>query len=184
MERSHGRPHVRLPGYDYSSCGAYFLTICTLNRECLFGEIIGEEMVLNHLGRIVEEEWRRSEALRQPEMQFGTFGVMPNHLHGIVILSAEDEANGGLGQANSGLHLRDSKSPRRSRSISSFMAGFKATSTNRINALRGTPGLKVWQDNFYEHIIRNENSYHRIATYIVDNALRWAMDQENPARRP
>jgi len=177
MEDKHGRPHLRLPDYDYSSGGAYFLTICTANRENLFGEIVGDQMVLNEYGRIVEEEWRRSEEIRS-EVQLGEFVVMPNHLHGIVILDPDEE------EANCRLHLQASKSPRRSRSISSFVAAFKGVTTRRINALRGTPGQKVWQDNFFEHIIRNEKSFYRIATYIVDNPLRWALDQENPARQP
>jgi putative transposase len=175
MERTHGRPQLRLPDYDYSSDGAYFLTICTVDRRCLFGDVVEGEMVLNDFGRIVEEEWVRSEEIRS-EIQLGAFIVMPNHLHGIIIISRDVDANGRL-------HLPASKSPRRPRSISSFAAGFKTASTKRINALRGTRGQKMWQANFYEHIIRTERSYHRITTYIHANPRRWAWDVENPLRQ-
>jgi putative transposase len=179
MERlvkfSHGRPHLRLPGYDYSSEGGYFLTISTADGECTFGHVVGEEMLLNEYGRIVEEEWLKSAELRS-ELHLGEFVVMPNHLHGIVLIIQPD------GRTNCRLHVRAS-APRRPRSISSFVAGFKAVVTRRINILRSTPDRKVWHDNFFDRIIRDEKMCFAIAKYIQENPKKWALDHENPEKR-
>jgi len=103
--RKHHRRSIRLQGYDYTRAGAYFITICTKGRECLFGEIVAGEMILNELGRIVQEEWEKTPAIRR-EMELDAFVVMPDHIHGIVIIRespVEDDGAGngmGIGMGN------------------------------------------------------------------------------------
>jgi len=174
--KSPRRRSLRLKGYDYSRPGAYFVTICTHDRVCLFGEVVEGEMVPNIFGRIVQEEWFRSAGIRQEiELRPDEFVVMPNHLHGIVwIIPA------GVSMTPVGAHGR-APLRRAPRSLGAFVAGFKSTATRRINARRGTPGTVVWQRNYYEHIIRDERSLDRIREYIAANPLQWDLDIENPA---
>jgi putative transposase len=106
------------------------------------------------------------------EILLDEFIIMPNHVHGIVMITESD-----LG-ATSRLPLQ-TKGPK-SRSIGSFIAGFKSSATKRINKMLGTPGMPVWQRNFYEHIIRNEYDLNKIREYILDNPLRWELDEDNP----
>ena len=166
------RRSVRLRHFDYSAPGTYFLTLCTENRECLFGEVIGGEMRLNDLGREVEAEWLRTRQLRR-ESELDAFVIMPNHLHGIVGISravreGEPENASAFGE-------------RAKRSISSMVAGFKAAATARINRMRGTPRAPVWQRNFYEHVVRDNDGLAAIRAYIARNPERWSRDAENPA---
>lgn len=126
--------------------------------------------MLNQYGRIVEEEWLRSQLLR-PEVALDAFVVMPDHFHGIVVLSGSDEGNPceTAGSANNpGAFLR-----RHPRSLGSLMAGFKSATTRRINTLRGSPGRAVWQSNYHEHVIRNERELAGIRTYIENNPLKY-----------
>ena len=170
-----GRRSRRLEGYDYSQAGAYFVTLCAHDRECLFGDLHGSGIRLGEFGKIVAEEWTRCSEIRH-EVELDEWVVMPNHLHGIVVITAPGEAHG-----RAPLHPRTG-------SLSSLVAGFKAATTKRINVLRGTPGRPVWQRNYYDHIIRNEASLDAIRRYIVENPLRWSEDEENPLnpkrRRP
>lgn len=174
MDRSHGRPHLRLPHFDYTTNSTYFLTICTHHRSCLFGFIRDGQMFLNGLGEIVRSEWHKSATIR-PEIRLWEFVVMPNHLHGIVEFERKDN------DANGRLHLQEYHSPRHPHSLSSFVAGFKATTTRVINTFRGTPGAQVWQANYYEHVIRSEKALLAIAEYIANNPLKWELDRDNPA---
>ncbi|MDT7973589.1 MAG: transposase [Armatimonadota bacterium] len=173
----HHRRSIRLRGYDYRQPGAYFVTIVTQDRACLFGEVVGEEMHLNELGKIVWEEWFRSAEIRQEiELLPDEFVAMPNHVHGIVWIV--EFPVGAHGRAP----LHHAPLQRLPRSLASFIAGFKSATTKRINALRGTPSAPVWQRNYYEHIIRDEKSLNRIRQYIAENPLRWHLDAENPNR--
>ncbi len=168
------RRSIRLEGYDYSRPGAYFVTLCTHNRECLFGEIADDTMLLNSYGQIAEEEWLRSAEIRA-EVEMDVFVVMPNHVHGIVWMKergAVDAAQWAHGRAP----LR-----RQRRSLGSLVAGFKSGVTRRVNALRCSPGGRVWQRNYYERIVRDEGELERIRQYIIDNPIRWALDDNNPA---
>lgn len=177
MAQQWHRRSIRLKGYDYSQAGAYFVTLCTHNRECLFGKIVDGEMRLNELGHIVCEEWLRSAEIR-PEIMLDAFVVMPNHLHGIVIFTPV----GAHGRAP--LPSPSPQPPhRKPRSLGSFIAGFKSVVTKRINQTRQTPGIPVWQRNYYEHIIRNQESLARIRRYIADNPAKWDVDPENPTRK-
>ena len=185
MNNNNGRNRksIRLKNYDYSQAGFYFITICTQNRLHLFGEIVDDEMVLNDAGKMVWDEWYKSEKIRD-EIKIHEFIVMPNHIHGIVeIVGAGVGANG-----RSPVQIPvQSKSPMQSpahpsmqsKSIGAMIAGFKSSFTTKMNRIDGTPKRKLWQRNYWEHIIRNENEYHRIAQYILDNPQKWVMDKLN-----
>jgi REP element-mobilizing transposase RayT len=163
----HHRRSIRLKGYDYSQAGAYFVTICTQNRECLFGDVLNGEMVLNDAGKIVADEWMRTGEIRD-EIELDEWVVMPNHFHGIVMIRRGDRP------------VAPTLPGPRPKSIGSLMSGFKSAVTKRINDIRNSPGAKIWQRNYYEHIICNENELNSIREYIVNNPLKWEFDRENP----
>lgn len=155
-----GRPSLRLPTYDYAQPGGYFVTICTQDRRNMFGEVIHGEMVLNDPGRVVAEVW---EALpgRFPHTSLDGFVVMPNHLHGIILID-EQQTGKGLGQ---------------------IVGAFKSLATNRyIAGIRqhGWPPFRkrLWQDNYFEHVIRSDVSLQRIRAYIAANPSNWDRDPE------
>jgi putative transposase len=188
----HRRRSIRLKGYDYSQAGAYFITICTLNRECLFGDLIDSEMRLNDAGRIVHEEWLRSADLRS-YATINELVIMPNHLHGVIVLQERDrrgtarrapttpdiEHNAVTETINEGDAIERFGRPMVG-SIPTIVRAVKSATTRRINEHRQTPGSPVWQRNYYEHIIRNDDELRRIRQYIVDNPAQWALDRENP----
>ena len=166
----HNRRSIRLKGYDYSQAGVYFVTICTQNRQCLFGDIVDGAMVLNNVGRIVENEWVKTERFRQ-NIKCDRFVVMPNHFHGIVEIT---ESRRGV------LQYTPTTMQSPSQTIGAIVRGFKSAVTKQINMIRQTPGTKLWQRNYYEHIIRNKNDYNRIYEYIENNPLKWALDSLHP----
>ena len=174
----HQRRSIRLKDYDYSQAGAYFVTMCTDKKECVFGDIVNGEMVLNEYGKVVEEEWYRSAAIRR-EIELDAFVVMPNHIHGIVVIVESNVGAQGLAPLQQTQRGCVSLG-RKPRSLSTFIAGFKSAVSRRINDLRGTPYAPVWQRNYYEHVIRNENDLNEIREYIVNNPLKWDLDRENP----
>lgn len=172
---------VRLPHYDYSASGVYFLTICTHYKECLFGTITDGIMHLNKYGQIIEKEWLRSPEIRK-EIEMGDFVVMPNHLHGIVAIhETEAHCRAALPSrvALPDDYSRDSRH-REKRSISSFVAGFKSYTTKLINELRKTAGERLWQPNYFEHVVRSEKQLSRACNYILTNSLRWELDKYYP----
>ena len=162
--------------------GAARSSVCTKGRECLFGRIVDGCMQPNAFGEIVHEEWRRAGELRR-EIRLDAFVVMPNHIHGIVIICPVGETNRTSVGATGRSPLRARRPPRgpARHSLGSFVGRLKPEVTKRVNQLRGTPGAPVWQRNYYEHVVRNEEELSRIREYIVTNPLRWAFDRENPA---
>jgi putative transposase len=171
-DRVNNRRHsLRLKDYDYAAPGAYFVTICAKDRLPLFGDVIEGDMRLTDYGRIVDQEWQISAKIRR-EITLDAFVVMPNHIHGIIFIDESDVGATGGSPVRSG--------PSRS-SLALFVSGFKSATTKRINDLRESPGVPVWQRNYYEHVIRNERSLHRIREYIANNPTRWDFDRENPA---
>ena len=162
------RKNLRLKNYDYAQEGAYYITICTWGRECLFGNIVNGEMELNGIGWIVRQEWLRSPMIR-PNVQLDEFMIMPNHMHGIIIIN---ERRGELQFAPTPF-----RSP--SQTIGAIVRGFKSSTTKQINVFRNMPNLTVWQRNYYEHIIRDQFDLDRIRGYIADNPKNWALDEEN-----
>jgi len=165
------RRSIRLQGYDYAQAGMYFFTICTYKRQLLFGNVTNGEMKLNDLGRIVCDEWRKSTNIRH-ELELDSIIVMPNHMHGIVRLN-DPSIVGATGRS-------PSPSGPSKHSLGAFIAGFKAATTKRINNVRSTPEARIWQRNYYEHVIRDEESLNRIREYILNNPSQWDLDPENP----
>ena len=168
----HLRRSIRLQGYDYSRAGAYFVTVCTRNRECLFGDIVNGEMRLNDAGRIVADSWEWL-AKQNDQVSLDGYVVMPNHAHGIIVIT--DDCRGGSRTALTRTAPTGQRKP-----IGRLIGAFKTVSTKRINELRTTAAARLWQRNYYERIIRNEDELHRIRQYIIDNPVRWEMDRENP----
>jgi putative transposase len=178
--QKHHRHSIRLKDYDYTKSGVYFVTLCAWRRECIFGEVVGDELKRTALGDCVYEEWEKSASLRT-EIEFDVWVVMPNHLHGLVVIQQPETARGGVnGQV--GAHGR-APLHRAPRSLGSFIAGFKSAATTRINELRQTPGLPVWQRNYHEHIIRTDQELNTIRRYIQNNPLQWALDADNPQNK-
>ena len=165
------RNSLRLQGYDYSQEGAYFVTIVTWQREMLFGEVVGGEIVLSEIGKIVREEWERTPIIRR-EVELGAYVVMPNHFHAIVIFN--EHAVGATGRSPLRPHGPKPKS------LGALMAGFKSSVTKRINTLHNSPGVPVWQRNYHDRIIRNQREMSRIWDYIESNPINWTDDKENP----
>ena len=170
------RRSVRLRGYDYSRNGVYFVTICTRNRVCLFGDVNRGMMRLNAMGEVVLEEWIRSRELR-PNMRFDDWVVMPNHFHGVVSIC---DSTSDRSQEKSFARRSNGVAPRRPRSLSSFVAMFKSTTTRRINVIRDMPGRPVWQRNYYESIVRDRQYLLNIQRYIKNNPAAWSRDQLHP----
>ncbi|MFL5758822.1 MAG: transposase [Thermomicrobiales bacterium] len=179
---------IRLPTFDYAGNAVYFITICTAGGEMLFGEVRNGAMAINELGWIVWEEWERSAEIR-PETELDVFVVMPNHFHALVtIIPNEPTEKPRFGPAER--HLQDalpmahSRAPlrRKPRSLGSLVAGFKSTTTSRINTVRGMAGTPVWQRNYYERNMRNEHARAQIASYNECNPMQWSLDRENPDR--
>lgn len=198
--QKHRRRSVRLKGYDYSQAGAYFVTIVTWQREMLFGEIVNGEVKLNRYGNIVRDAWFDLKN-HYRHLELGAFVIMPNHVHGIIIL-VDDIRRGGssaLGKTNlpngrgesfmsgnitlpdglnSGSVSLQNKQTRpyvneKRHALPEIVRAFKSFSSRRINRLRKTDGIPVWQRNYYEHIIRNEREMDNIHRYIESNPTRW-----------
>ncbi len=176
------RKSIRLDGYDYSSTGAYFVTLVAFQRQCLFGEIVDDQMILSSIGKIVHEEWFSSLNIRK-EIRLASedFVVMPNHIHGVVQI-VEGEIVGAHGMRPSHENQGGRRPPlqRPPRSLSSFIAGFKSSVTKRAMARDDTISGSIWQRNYYEHIIRDEREWNRIRAYIQTNPINWTRDEENP----
>jgi REP element-mobilizing transposase RayT len=171
------RKSIRLQGYDYTQPGAYFVTLCTQDRACLFGEIVDGQMRSNAMGNIVADCWQAIPRHFQM-VELDAWVAMPNHFHGIAWIAdvGATHASPVLGNASP---VRTSGPPRWS--LGAIIGSFKSAATKRINALRGTPGTPVWQRNYHEHIIRGDESLNRIRQYILDNPAQWATDRENPS---
>jgi REP element-mobilizing transposase RayT len=171
----HHRRSIRLKGYDYSRAGAYFVTICTHDRECLFGEIMDGEMRLNDAGQAAQADWVRLPE-RFQSIELDEFVIMPNHLHGIILVGA-------------GLAPPDRGAPNRGAcrgaaccapTLGHILRAFKSISAIAVNRLLGRSGRSLWQRNYYEHIVRSENELAHIREYIANNPAQWALDRENP----
>jgi REP-associated tyrosine transposase len=165
------RHSIRLVNYDYSSPGAYFVTVVTLHRECVFGEISDGEMRLNQYGRMVKQAWEWLPTY-YPYVYQETCMVMPNHFHGILqIIEPDDDWGGGPRPAPTGTT--------KIKPLGQLIGAFKTISAKQINLTRSTPGLAVWQRNYYEHVIRNQDELEHISVYILGNPQSWADDPEN-----
>jgi REP element-mobilizing transposase RayT len=156
------RRSIRLGAHDYRAGGAYFVTVCTLRRRRLFGRIAGGVLRPSAAGEIVAEEWERTAVLRSG-VALDALVVMPDHVHGILVLEP-----GSLAEP-SGRTLAGG-------SVGAIVAQFKAACARRINLARATPGAAVWQRGYYERIVRGPDALPRIRGYIIDNPHRWWLD--------
>ena len=181
MDASRKRKSIRLPGYDYSRAGAYFVSICTKEQKCLFGEIVNQEMVLNDAGQMVTNVWHELPQ-RFSNIELIEYVIMPTHIHGIL---------GIVGVPLVGTRKTMSDSPGRADTrpaptgLGDIIGAFKSITTNEY--IRGVkqhwwapfPG-KLWQRNYYEHVVRNEKELTRIREYIINNPAQWNIDKDNP----
>ena len=206
------RQSIRLKNYDYSQDGSYFITLVTQDRIHLFGKIEDGKMILNSVGKIVEEEWIKTIQLRT-NIALGEFVIMPDHIHMIITITAQLEKK----EDKEWIHSNP-KSP--SHTIGAIIRGFKGASTKKINIFLNSTGElpfaptselpfaptiespfaptesqfapknsqftrtefyknKIFQRNYYEHIIRNQNDYNRIEQYILDNPKNWKKKKLN-----
>ena len=163
--KKRNRRSLRLRGYDYSQAGAYFVTICIHGQDCLFGQVVEGETRLSEYGGVVSKCWNEL-SFHYPYVETDEYAVMPNHLHGIIVITASTEP--------------DLRSTHNHHALGQIVGYFKYQSTKEINERRRTPGARVWQRNYYEHVIRSEDELNRIRKYIAENPLKWEMDPENP----
>jgi putative transposase len=177
-DRYHRRS-LRLQGYDYSQPGAYFVTICTHGQECIFGDVTDDRVELSPYGEMVWQTWRGLPE-RFERIELDQFVVMPNHVHGIIVITPVVGADG-VGAIRVGaIHELPLQTERRGMLLPKVIGYFKMNAAKAINGLRGTPGTPVWQRNYYDHIVRNETELHAIQQYILDNPMNWQLDRENP----
>ena len=186
---THHRRSIRLRGYDYSQAGAYFITICTQNRECFFGEIIDNEMRFNEYGNIVLKQWDAIPE-RFPSIELDAFVVMPNHIHGIIFVGAP--LAGALVCAGACENMRatarvaptkDMRATARvAPTVGEIIGAYKSLSMHHClqwvkqNEPQRYLG-KLWQRNYYEHIIRDDDDLNRIREYILNNPANWEDDE-------
>jgi len=175
LEENHRRS-LRLEAYDYSQAGAYFVTLCAKDREGIFGEMADGSMTLSAFGEIARACWEDLPSC-YPHVELDAFVVMPNHIHGIIVISV-----GAIHELP--LHddsaLQNYRMRRRKMLLPKIVGYIRMSVGKRINQLRNTLGAPVWQRNYYEHVIRNEESLNAIRQYIAQNPVNWAHDEENP----
>ena len=234
--KTHHRKSIRLKEYDYSNGGWYYVTICTNNREHLFGTVVNNKVELNDYGKIVQAEWLKTKEIRK-NIDLDDYVIMPNHFHGIIIIKynendlknksnnnvgatrwvapneeevapnkavyidnpkdneqenpekqqliKEKETNQQLLQENRASHRikEDNRASHRlaptiqPNSLGSIIGQFKSVCTKRIKLMLDYPIKTIWQKNFYEHIIRNEEDLFRIRKYIEQNPVKWQLDE-------
>ena len=166
---SRHRRSVRLPGYDYARPGAYFVTLCTHERACLFGDVVGDAVRLTWAGGVARRAW---EALptHAPHVAVDAFVVMPNHLHGVLLITAPSDeparASGAAGTAPG--------------SLGALVQSYKSVVTRRVNRRRETPGGRLWQRSYWDRVVRSERELDAVRRYIRENPARWHFDRLYP----
>ena len=163
----------RLKNWDYSTPWWYYITICTQNMKCWFGKVENGKMVLNDLGKVVEDEWIKTKNVRQ-NVDLDYHVIMPNHFHGILIIKDVETSRRDVSKVIE-TGQRPVSTQLKPNSLGSIIGQFKSVCTKRIHRI----GFKQfqWQKGFYDHIIRNENDLRRIRTYIPNNPLKWELDE-------
>jgi putative transposase len=161
------RKSPRIAGYDYTSPGIYFVTLCAAAGQCVFGEVVGGVVRLNDIGRTVAQCWE-STPRHFLTVELDLYVVMPNHVHGLLALTDTADAP-------------SSNRPRPT--VHTVVGAFKSAATRQVNILRDTPGAPLWQRAYYEHVVRTDQGLERIRAYIAGNPAKWELDEENPARR-
>ena len=171
------RRSIRLKGYDYTLEGAYFVTICTQNRKCLFGDIIDGEMHLNDAGKILQTTWDDLPN-HYPHIELDESVIMPDHFHGIIwIMDGHPDVDGRVSnpplRPPHDTNAIPNADGRRTHGLPEIIRALKTFSSRRINELRKSPGSKIWQRNYWDYIIRNDRDLERIRTYIQNNPSKW-----------
>jgi REP element-mobilizing transposase RayT len=171
----------RLQGYDYSSEGAYFLTLVTHQRQHLFGEVSEDMIQVSDFGEIAFDQWFLSAEIRNEiNLYQDEFVVMPNHVHGIVWITNSPATDYPFGAGATGQSpLREggeAGSGPGAKSLSAFVVGYKSSVTKRVNVLRDSPGDSVWMRNYHDRVIRNSRQLNAIRKYILENPLKWELD--------
>lgn len=163
------------------------MTIVAKDRRSMFSEIVDDKMRLNEIGDIIEEEWLKTPSIR-PNVELDNYVVMPNHLHGILIIGESVGATRRVAQEENkpkARHIRATSQVAPTKTLVSGFLGatigqFKSKTAKRINVLKRTAGISLRQRSYYDHIIRNDADLYRIRTYMANNLLQWALDEENP----
>lgn len=172
--QKHHRRSIRLKGYDYTQPGAYYITICTEARQCLFGKVVKGQMGLNLLGYIARFCWSQIPA-HFPHIQLDTYIIMPDHLHGILVII--DDTTVGTPHCRVPTKEQFGKPVRGS--IPTAIRSFKGAVTKQIHGFCETTEVPIWQSGFYESIIRDEESLNCRRQYISENPQRW---EDNPQK--
>ena len=198
---THHRRSIRLKGYDYSLSGLYFITLCTVDRTCMFGNVVEGKMQLNDIGQLVEQEWLNTINIRHDDVRLHNYIVMPNHFHAIIEIRRGESHSPQSHSPQS--HSPQSHSPQshssqphspQSHSPQTINEGNinKNDSPQRMKSpsktvgaiVRGFKGAvsrqlgySIWQRNYYEHIIRTDASYRHISNYIENNPTKWQSDK-------
>jgi REP element-mobilizing transposase RayT len=183
---------ARLKGYDYRRKGLYFITICTDEMICYFGEICNKKMILNETGKIAHNYWQEIPQ-HFPNCQVDVFIIMPNHVHGILMLNNNTNRGSGAvetlhatsqnGQQKQNENQKDKNeimsniSPKPG-SISTIIRSYKSAVTKNARSIQSDFS---WQTRFHDHLIRDDKEYQKIANYIVENPLNWQKDKFNKA---
>lgn len=175
----YNRTSIRLPSYDYSQSGWYFITINACWHKCIFGRIVNRKMRLSAAGKLVLAEWHKSLEIRK-ELSFDQWVIMPNHIHAIVIIEQQKSTRIRSGEPDLGRAHSRAPLQRKPHSLASFIGQFKATVTRKLRGGWCLPTYVVWQRNYYEHVIRTERALHGLREYIQYNPLKWHLDRYNP----
>lgn len=184
-------PSARLQNWDYGSNGAYFITICTKEMQHFFGEVVDKKMILNSVGVLAEEYW--IEILKQfPYVEFGNFQIMPNHMHGILIIDKSIVIASNLDGIVDDVDISETRliasvpqedgiggfagenNPMLADNISRIIRWYKGRCTFEMRKINPNFG---WHSRFHDHIIRNSESFERIQNYIEENPSRWEEDK-------
>ncbi len=196
----HHRKSIRLKGYDYAQPGAYFITICTHQKECMFGNVVSGEMVLNEFGKIAMNHWRLLGD-RFPNTFIDEYVIMPNHMHGIIIINEPEYSyptvGAGFTPVQNGVGPNQQGQPQglrptdnddrkfqieqpRGLPLGDIVGAYKSLVFKECLALSKNQGKylgKLWQRNYFEHIVRNETAYQKIIEYIQNNPAQWELDK-------
>jgi putative transposase len=175
MSNNRSRRSIRLKGYDYSADGAYFITICVGNRECLLGEINDGQMIINEYGSIVRDVWEDLPD-RVSDIDLDEYIIMPNHFHAIILINKSPEST----EIHKDLDIDDIKA-RRKMILPKVVGRFKMLAAKAINQSREIEG-SFWQRNYYERVIRSEEDCQIVRQYIINNPVQWEMDEHHPVR--
>ncbi len=174
MERY--REHIRLRGFDYRENHAYFVTVCSGGRSCIFGTVEGDQVRLTRRGMIIQACWK-DVPNHHPFVELDQMIVMPNHFHAIICFVGNNVAATPASPIPQGVRPTGPAS----RSLSAVIGSFKSAVTRMVNHVRPGAGEGLWQPNFYEHVIRGDRGLDLIREYILNNPARWAEDEHNLA---